>query len=89
MALRMLEAPALSPAQCRAGRALLGWRQADLAEKSGVSARLIMQYEGEQVDPKPVTLWALRMALEGAGVLLGPNEGVSLAPRGYASRQAS
>jgi DNA-binding XRE family transcriptional regulator len=35
----------LSPAQCRAARAILGWTQADLAERSALARKTIADFE--------------------------------------------
>lgn len=69
----------MSPEQCRAGRALLGWRQSDLAAKSGVSLSSVRRFElvrtsarwrDVEVDPEVVD--RMRAALEGAGVMMLP-----------------
>ncbi len=56
-----------SPAQLRAGRALLEWTRAELAEKSGVSLMTIQMFEQGKSDPRISTLQALRAALLKAG----------------------
>lgn len=58
----------LTPAQIKAARALLGWKQTDLAEKSGVSLPSIKNIERGATDPRVSTMAALRKALEAAGV---------------------
>lgn len=58
----------MSPEQCRAARALLGLRQGDLADKSGVALRTIENFESGQRKPIARTLDAIRAALEDAGV---------------------
>lgn len=35
----------LTPAQCRAARALLGWTQATLADRAGVARRTVAHFE--------------------------------------------
>lgn len=37
--------PLVSPAQCRAARALLGWSQATLADQAGVARRTVAHFE--------------------------------------------
>jgi transcriptional regulator with XRE-family HTH domain len=44
----MTEKRLVSPAQCRAARALLGWTQAALAERSGVARKTIADFELDQ-----------------------------------------
>jgi len=60
----------IHPAQIRAARALLGWRQADLAKASGVAEVSIKNIERGAVDPRSSTLDALERALQAAGVTL-------------------
>jgi transcriptional regulator with XRE-family HTH domain len=61
----------LEPAQIRAARALLGWRQEDLSKASGVGTATIQRIEKSD---RPITgyvstLVRIRAAFEGAGVL--------------------
>jgi transcriptional regulator with XRE-family HTH domain len=58
----------LTPAQLRAARALVSWTREDLAEKSGVFANTIRNFEHGISDPKLSTLQKWRRALESAGV---------------------
>ncbi|HEX2581072.1 MAG TPA: transcriptional regulator [Dongiaceae bacterium] len=58
----------ITPAQCRAARALLHWSQQRLAANSEVSVTAIRVFETEHTDPRRVTLAALRLAFEKAGV---------------------
>ena len=65
----------ITPAQIRAARALLGWRQSDLSEASGISEVAIKNIEREQADPKATTLTAIQKAFHKAGVIfLDPND---------------
>ena len=65
----------ITPAQIRAARALLKWRQADLAEASGVSEIAIKNIERERTDPKATTLTAIQSAFHKAGVIfLDPHD---------------
>lgn len=58
----------LSPAQCRAARALLNWSQDQLEASSKVARKTIADFEREARQPYDRTLAAVRAALEGAGV---------------------
>lgn len=58
----------MTPAQCRAARALLDWSQFDLVEHSGVSAKSITDYERGLTKPYGRTLTALKAAFEAAGI---------------------
>jgi predicted transcriptional regulator len=63
-------APAMITAgQIRAARALIGWKQTDLAEASGVAEVSIKKIERGAVDPRASTLEALQRAFEKAGVV--------------------
>ena len=58
----------ISPEQCRAGRALLGWSQDELAERSHVSKRSIAGFESGARAAQPRTALDLQRALEAAGI---------------------
>ena len=58
----------LTPAQCRAARALLDWSQQDLAGASKVGNATIRNLESGKSDPQHSTLDVLRRTLEAAGV---------------------
>lgn len=64
----MVNRNTLLPAQCRAGRAFLGWSQAVLADASGVSRRSIAYYESGARQLTLRTRLAITAALEAAGV---------------------
>jgi transcriptional regulator with XRE-family HTH domain len=70
------------PAQIGAGRALLDWRQVDLANASGVSDLAIKNVERCVTQPHAKTLYAITTALEKAGVIFvdenGEGSGVRL-----------
>lgn len=59
----------VEPPQIRAARALLGWKQTDLAKASGVSEMSVKNIERGATDPRASTLKALQEALEKAGVV--------------------
>ncbi len=58
----------LTPEQIRAGRALLNWSQARLAEVSGVAAQSIKNIERGVTDPRLTTATAIKRALEAEGI---------------------
>ncbi|MBX6373148.1 MAG: helix-turn-helix transcriptional regulator [Acetobacteraceae bacterium] len=59
---------AISAAQCRAARALLGWSREKLAEISGVPLRTLADFELKNTAPRATTTGKLAAALRGAGV---------------------
>lgn len=65
----------LTPAQCRAARALLGWGQRELEEKSGAAKKTIADFEAANRSPRADTLARLRKALERGGVDFIPENG--------------
>jgi transcriptional regulator with XRE-family HTH domain len=65
----------MTPDQCRAARALLGWAQPDLAARSGVSGNTISSFEKGATSPIPANLAALVAAFTAAGVDLIPENG--------------
>ena len=58
----------ISAAQCRAARALLGWRQDDLETATTVTKKTIADFERSASRPRATTLAAIKAALEAAGV---------------------
>ena len=67
---RTLTLPVMITAgQIRAARALIGWKQTDLAKASGVSEISIKNIERGATDPRSSTLGALQQAFEKAGVI--------------------
>ncbi|WP_279594069.1 multiprotein-bridging factor 1 family protein [Methylobacterium sp. J-030] len=74
-------APAMSPAQSRAARGLLGWSEADLAAKVGLDAQLVRDFEAGYGNPPSGQIEALRSALGSAGAVFtdAPTQGVHLA----------
>lgn len=59
----------ISPSQIRAARALIGWRQSDLARESAVSEISIKNIERGATAPRSRTLKAIEDALERGGAL--------------------
>jgi transcriptional regulator with XRE-family HTH domain len=59
----------MTGAQIRAARALIGWKQSELAEQSGVSEISIKNIERGATDPRASTLQALQDAFDRAGVV--------------------
>jgi len=64
--------PPLTPEICRAGRALLGITQAQLAQKAGVSRLTVAHFERGATQPIPANLAAIRLALEASGIAFVP-----------------
>lgn len=69
----------ITPAQMKAARALLGWRQADLAAASGVAEITIRTIERGATDARGSTLGKIQAALERAGIEIIPPGGASIA----------
>ena len=63
--------PKVSIRQVKAARALLGWSQSDLAERSGISLPTVKRLETSEgeIGGRASTGDAIRAALEAAGVL--------------------
>jgi len=59
----------LTPATCRAGRALLDWSQEDLAKHSRLGSSTIRNFEAGRTLPTSNNLSAIERALEEGGVL--------------------
>jgi transcriptional regulator with XRE-family HTH domain len=58
----------ITPEQCRAARALLGWGQQDLANQARVGIVTVNQLENGLSRPRHATLEVIQRALESAGV---------------------
>ena len=58
----------ITPGQCRAARALIGWSQQDLAAQAGVGIMTVHQLEKDGSQPRRATLEVVQRALESAGV---------------------
>jgi transcriptional regulator with XRE-family HTH domain len=65
----MISVGMITAAQIRAARALIGWKQTDLAAKSGVSEISIKNIERGHTDPRSSTLGALQAAFDKVGVV--------------------
>jgi len=55
--------------QIKAGRALLGWSQAELAKRSGVARATVARIEALMMLPRLDTVGKLRQAIKDGGVL--------------------
>jgi transcriptional regulator with XRE-family HTH domain len=58
----------ITPEQCRAARALLGWSQQQLADEAGIGIVTIHQLEAGTSQPRRATAYVVVQALEAAGV---------------------
>jgi predicted transcriptional regulator len=72
----------ISPAQCRAARALLDWPQQKLADVARVSKVTINHFEGGTTTPHNSTLEVIERAFAAAGIefLYGDAPGLRLHP---------
>jgi transcriptional regulator with XRE-family HTH domain len=60
---------ALTAAQCRAGRALIEWSQAQLSQSASIDIQTIADFEKRFRAPDETTRRRLRATLEAAGVV--------------------
>lgn len=60
----------MTPAQCRAARALLDWSQQQLADAAGIGVVTLRQFETGGTLPRQATMEALMNCIETAGVEL-------------------
>jgi len=58
----------LSPAQCRAARALLSWSQADLVRYARITKKTIADFERGTTRPREKTIVQILAAFETAGI---------------------
>lgn len=65
----------MTPAQSRAARALLDWKQERLAEAASVGVTTIRNFENSKISPHRSTLAVIRRALEDAGVEFTNDDG--------------
>jgi transcriptional regulator with XRE-family HTH domain len=80
----------MTPAQCRAARALLDWSQQQLAVAAKIGNATIRNFEGGKSTPQNATLDVLQRALESAGVEFtnGDEPGVKLKAKGKKGKRA-
>ena len=60
----------LSPAQCRAARALLNWTQEDLVTRCKITKKTIADFERGATQPRAQTLAQITAAFEATGIEL-------------------
>nr|WP_284311050.1 helix-turn-helix transcriptional regulator [Labrys miyagiensis] len=65
----------MTPAQCRAARALLDWSQQQLSEAANVGNATIRNFESGKSSPQNATLVVLMNAFENAGVIFVAENG--------------
>jgi transcriptional regulator with XRE-family HTH domain len=58
----------ISPEQCRAARAWLGWSQQDLARRAHVGLSTVKDFERGERTPIANNLEAMRRAIESVGI---------------------
>lgn len=58
----------ISPAQIRAARALLGWSQADLAQRVNIARRTLAYFESGERHPHKSTVRGIREVFEAEGI---------------------
>ena len=66
----------MTPAQCRAGRALLSWTQEDLAKRAKVGVVTVRQFELGAGSPREAILARMEAAFDIAGVALNLEAGM-------------
>ena len=84
----MMATTSITPKQCAAARALIGWSQDKLAEAAQVARATIANFENHaRLDPSQKNFISIKASLEQAGVQFipedcerGPWPGVSAAP---------
>ena len=78
---------ALTAAQCRAGRALIEWSQAQLSQSAGIDAQTIADFEKRFRAADETTRRRLRATLEAAGVMFISENGGGAGARLKFSRE--
>ncbi|PZQ46821.1 MAG: hypothetical protein DI551_04375 [Micavibrio aeruginosavorus] len=68
----------ITPAQCRAARALLNWSQPDLAKRCEMHVQTISAFESETGSPTKNTLFKIHAVLSNAGIDFYGEYGVNL-----------
>jgi predicted transcriptional regulator len=75
----------ITPAQIKAARAMLDWKQTDLAKAAGLSEMSVKNVEKGKKDSRMSTIQSIRSALECAGIIFidqnGNGPGVRLRDR--------
>jgi len=64
----------ISPSQSKAARALLGWTQAKLAQKSGIPLDTVKRFERAKSDTRGKAMIKMEAAIRQAGIRLLPPE---------------
>jgi predicted transcriptional regulator len=59
----------INSAQIRAARAMLGWKQTDLAKAASISEMSVKKIEAGSVDPRVSTINSIQAAFEAGGVV--------------------
>ncbi|MEZ5724388.1 MAG: helix-turn-helix transcriptional regulator [Paracoccaceae bacterium] len=65
----------MTPAQCKAARALLGLEQDEISKAAGIARTTLIDFEAGRRAPRSSTIAAIRAALEAAGVEFIPENG--------------
>ncbi len=68
----------MTPEYCRGARALLDWKQADLARRSNVSLTSVKAFEAGSGSTRAATVQAMQASLEDEGIDFLPGGGVRL-----------
>lgn len=68
----------ISPRQCRAARAWLGWTQRELAKYAGVDMQTVMNFEIGRGTPRKATALALTVMLAQLDIRLDTDENLVL-----------
>ena len=70
----------ITPAQCRAARALLNWSQVELVEHSNTTRKIVANFERGATSPHPRNMTLITAAFEAQGIkfLKRNGEGVLL-----------
>lgn len=65
----------VTPEQCRAARAILGWTRADLAQAARISVNTVSHFENKKVTTN-LTADAISRALKRAGIVPNRTGGI-------------